>query len=268
MIKLIALDMDGTLLNSKRQISEGTKHAIQRAKQQGINVVLASGRPIDGMRAQLKELELVSDSDYVLHFNGSVVQKVASGEVIHQAILTGKDAKRIAQVAAELGVNTHAFSQQLGLITPKTSRYTEVEAEINGIDITEVDFSTLEDDHPIVKCMIIDAPEKLTQAIAALPSELYEDYTIVQSAAYFLEFLNPSSNKGLGVAKIAEHLGLTSENVMCVGDAENDHHMLRYAGVGVAMANAMEETKQIADFITRSNDEDGVAYVIEKFALS
>ncbi|MDF5425618.1 HAD hydrolase family protein, partial [Vibrio parahaemolyticus] len=83
-----------------------------------------------------------------------------------------------------------------------------------------------------------------------------------------LEFLNPASNKGIGVAAIAEYLGIKPEEVICMGDAENDHHMLKYAGLGIAMANAMEETKQIADYITASNDEHGVAKAIEKFVLN
>jgi Cof subfamily protein (haloacid dehalogenase superfamily) len=97
---------------------------------------------------------------------------------------------------------------------------------------------------------------------------LHDEFTIVQSAPFFLEFLNPASNKGIGVAAIAEYLGIRAEEVICMGDAENDHHMLKYAGLGIAMANAMEETKQIADYITDSNNDHGVATAIEKFVLN
>lgn len=85
--------------------------------------------------------------------------------------------------------------------------------------------------------------------------------------ALLLEFLNTGSNKGIGVQAIAAHLGIQASEVICMGDAENDHHMLQYAGLGIAMANAMEETKHIADHITLSNDHDGVAVAIERFAL-
>ncbi|MDF4887090.1 HAD hydrolase family protein, partial [Vibrio parahaemolyticus] len=127
---------------------------------------------------------------------------------------------------------------------------------------------SLEDDHPIIKAMMVAEPSKLTDVIAALPAEMREAFTVVQSAPFFLEFLNPASNKGIGVAAIAEYLGIKPEEVICMGDAENDHHMLKYAGLGIAMANAMEETKQIADYITASNDEHGVAKAIEKFVLN
>jgi Cof subfamily protein (haloacid dehalogenase superfamily) len=267
MYKIIALDMDGTLLNSQKQISPVTKAAISKARAHGIRVVLASGRPLAGIRAKLAELDITSDQDYVLHFNGSVVENVATGEVIYREILSGKAAKQIAKVAKELNVNTHAFSQEYGLISPQVSKYTEVEAEINGIDINVMEFDTLADDHPIIKAMIVAEPAKLTQAIAQLPKELYQQYTIVQSAPYFLEFLNTKSNKGAGLKMIADHLGIPATQVMCMGDVENDHHMIEYAGLGIAMANGMEETKKLADFITLSNDEDGVAYAIEKFCF-
>ncbi|ELJ8515558.1 HAD family phosphatase [Vibrio cholerae] len=267
MYKLIALDMDGTLLNSQKQISPRTKQAIAQARQQGIQVILASGRPLDGMRSKLEELHLTTENDYVLYYNGSMVANVGTGEIIHQQIIDGKAAKRVATLAQEFGLNTHAFSQIHGLITPKTSQYTEVEASINGLNITEMDFTQLADDHPIIKAMIVGEPEKLTQAIAQLPAQWREEFTVVQSAPFFLEFLNTGSNKGIGVQAIAEHLGIQASEVICMGDAENDHHMLQYAGLGIAMANAMEETKHIADHITLSNDHDGVAVAIERFAL-
>lgn len=267
MYKLIALDMDGTLLNSQKQISPRTKQAIAKAREQGIQVILASGRPLDGMRSKLEELHLTTQDDYVLHYNGSIVQNVGTGEIIYQQIIDGRSAKMVARLAQELGVNAHAFSLVHGLITPKISKYTQVEAHINDLSITEMDFEQLEDDHPIIKAMIVAEPETLTAVIQQLPAELHQEYTIVQSAAFFLEFLNPKSNKGIGVKVIAEHLGIAANEVICMGDAENDHHMLRYAGLGIAMANAMEETKKIADHITLSNDEDGVAVAIEEFAL-
>jgi Cof subfamily protein (haloacid dehalogenase superfamily) len=131
-----------------------------------------------------------------------------------------------------------------------------------------MNFDALEDDHGIIKAMMVAEPSKLTEVIAALPAELKEEFTVVQSAPFFLEFLNPSSNKGIGVSAIAEYLGIKAEEVICMGDAENDHHMLEYAGLGIAMANAMEETKRIANYIAESNDDHGVAKSIEKFVLN
>lgn len=268
MYKIIALDMDGTLLNSQHQISPRTKEVITQAREQGIKVVLASGRPIAGIRRQLAELGISSDQDFVCHFNGAVVENVGTGEIVNHKMITGAGAKKVARLAKELGVNTHAFSPIHGLITPKISEFTEVEANINGIEINVFDFEQLDDDHPINKVMIVDQPELLDNAIKNLPKDLYEEFMVLRSAPWFLEFLNPEANKGTGIKMIADYLGVPAEQVMCVGDAENDHHMLKYAGMGVAMGNATPETKALADYITLTNDEDGVAYVIEKFALN
>lgn len=268
MYKLIALDMDGTLLSHQGTISDVTHNAIQSAKAQGVHVVLASGRPLEGMSKYLEQLNLNSSEDYVLCYNGSLVQKVACQSVIRSQMLTGKDAADIQAIANQLDINIHAFSRSQGLITPQISHYTEVEANLNGLSITEIDFSTLAPEEEILKVMMIDEPEKLSNAIHQLPPELYEQYTIVQSTPFFLEFMNKSSNKGTGIAALADHLGLHSDQVICVGDAGNDLHMIEYAGLGVAMANATDDVKAAANHITASNDDDGVAKVFDKFILT
>lgn len=267
MYKLIALDMDGTLLNSKREISAENKAAIAAARAKGVVVVLASGRPIDGMRAQLQALDMISDNDYVLSYNASLVQKVKSESIIRSHILTGAEAKKLASLARECGVHIHAFSQQKGLITPALNHYTEHESEILGMPITVIDFAELDDDEQILKVMMIDQPELLSAAIKQLPESLYAEFTIVQSAPFFLEFLNRESNKGVGVKALADYLGITAEQVICMGDAGNDLHMIEYAGLGVAMANASDEIKAAANHITVSNDQHGVAKVIQEFVL-
>lgn len=268
MYKLIALDMDGTLLTSDKTISSRTKDAIAAARKQGVKVVLASGRPLDGMKGALRELGLTEQGEFVVYFNGSVVQEIGSGKVIHQATIDGRQAKQVAKLAESLGLDCHAFSVEHGLITPKQNEYTDIESTINGVPVTEMAFDTLTDDHPIIKAMIVGEPTKLTRAIEQIPAHLHNEFTIVQSAPFFLEFLNLDSNKGVGVSAIAEFLGINQSKVICVGDAENDHHMIQYAGLGVAMSNAMPQTKQIADYITTSNNEDGVAKVIEEFVLN
>ncbi|GLT14507.1 sugar-phosphatase [Vibrio algivorus] len=267
MYKLIAIDMDGTLLNSSGKISEHNKQAITQARQQGVHVVLASGRPLDGMRAALNELEMTQDSDYVISYNGSLVQTVASNTMIRQEILTGKEAKLLNNWAKRLNVFIHAFSLEQGLISPQSNPYTTHESEINGITLTERPFETLNDGDPILKVMMVEEEGKLTQAIEQIPHELHQQFTIVRSSPFFLEFMNPTSDKGSGVQALAKHLGIQASEVMTLGDAGNDHHMLEYAGLGVAMGNATEATKKIADYVTETNENSGVALAIEKFVL-
>ncbi|WP_435130805.1 sugar-phosphatase [Plesiomonas shigelloides] len=268
MYKLLALDIDGTLLTSQGEISPNTREAIAKARAMGVKVVLASGRPLEGMLPYLNTLGLNTDADFVLCYNGSLIQKAGSHDVVRSCILSGHDAHALQTLSRELGVNIHAFSRRLGLITPKRNQYTEHEAKLNGIPLLEMDFAELPADEEILKVMFIDEPEVLSAAIARLTPDLHQRYTIVQSAPYFLEFLNPSSNKGIAVGMLADYLGLDPSEVICVGDAGNDRHMIEFAGLGVAMGNATEDIKAIADFVTKSNDQDGIAHLIERFIVN
>lgn len=268
MYKLIALDMDGTLLREDGSISERTKSAIQQARQKGVKVVLASGRPIEGLERYLTELGLTTNDDYALSYNGALIKNVGTRENICSQLISGKDLHDVYALSQHVGVNTHAFSAEMGLISPKLSHYTEHERDINGIPLTLIDFNELSEDHPIIKVMLVDEPEILSPGVEQLPVDYYDRFTVVRSAPFFLEILNKNSNKGNGVAMLADYLGIKAEEVICVGDAGNDAHMLEYAGLSVAMGNAFDEIKAIADYVTHSNEDDGVAHVIEKFILA
>lgn len=268
MYKLIALDMDGTLLREDKTISKKTKEAIKKARDLGVKTVLATGRPLEGVQKYLKELDMFNDGDIVLSYNGSVIQETKSKKMISQIGLKGTDYKELYKVSEELGVNIHAFSETYGLTSPKDSEYTRVEAEINGIDIKFMPVSEIKDDENMIKIMMIDTPEVLEKAIANLPKDLYERYTIVRSAPHFLEFLNKNANKGEGVKRLAELLNIKREEVIAMGDAGNDLHMIEYAGLGIAMGNAFDEVKEKANYVTDTNDNDGVAKAIEKFVLN
>lgn len=267
MYKLLALDMDGTLLTTDKKVSKNTEAAIKAAEKKGVKIVLASGRPLDGLNRYLEELDLIKGEDYVLSFNGGLVQNTR-GKIVSKVCLKGNDLKNIYEISKKLNVNIHAFSAKDGLITPKTSQYTEYEATMNGIDITIKDFNEVDDNEDIIKVMMIDPQEILDPAIKELPSEIYEKYSVFKSAPYFLEFTHKEVDKGLGLKKLGEYLGIKQEEIIACGDAGNDLSMVKYAGLGVAMGNATEEIKQAANFITDSNDEDGIVKVIEKFILS
>ncbi|MDV4152103.1 sugar-phosphatase [Clostridium sp. AL.422] len=267
MYKLVAIDMDGTLLKEDKTISERTKNAIQSAREKGVTVVLATGRPIDGVSRYLEELNMYSDNDYVLSYNGALIQKTKSKEAVAKVALKGEDLHYLRKLSNELGVHIHAFSEEKGLITPKNSKYTEVEAHINNIEIHEMNIDNIPNDEVMIKVMMIDEPEILGPAMEKLPKEVYEKYTVVRSTPFFLEFLNKEVNKGVGVEMLAKHLGVKREEVMTFGDAGNDLHMIEYAGLGVAMANAFDEVKEAANYITDTNENDGVAKAIEKFIL-
>ena len=266
MYKLIALDMDGTLLSSDKTISKANLEAIQKAKAKGVKIVLATGRPIKGIKKYLKQLNLLEEGDYAITYNGSVAQSTKNEDIISEIILSTDDIDRLYTLSKDLGVNIHAYTNN-DCITPKTSKYTLFEAELNSIPIKVTDFNKLPRNTPIIKIMFIDEEDILDSAIEKLPKELYDKYTIVKSAPYFLEFINKKVNKGVSIRILAQKLGISMDDVIWIGDQENDKHMVDYAGLGIAMENATDELKEVANFVTKSNDEDGVAYAINKFIL-
>lgn len=259
--------MDGTLLKEDKTLSERNQAAIKAARQAGKNVIIATGRPSVGLIPYIEQLDMKGPHDYVVAFNGALVKHIASGEVIFSRTVTHQDYEDLFALSQTYGVNIHALTDDY-VTTPKKNPYTQVEADINHIEIKEWPVSDVPKDHILVKIMFIDEADKLDQVEAQLPQSYRDKYTVVRSSPIFLEFLNPEADKGVGVKAVAERENIPTESVICVGDADNDKAMILYAGLGVAMGNAVEPIKKIANAITDDNESDGVAKVIEKYMLS
>lgn len=200
MYKLIAIDMDGTLLNDHHEVPENVKSALHQAKKQGIKVVLCSGRPIGGMRSYIKQLSLDEDGDYAIAYNGAFVQNTYSNEVVAELSLKHDDLQNLYDHSLELNTPMHFFDVN-GLYTPNAdiSEYTVLESYLNKIPLGYRQVSDVPKDISIPKIMYINKPEKLTHTIQALPESLKNQYNIVQSSPYFLEFVHPSASKGNAV---------------------------------------------------------------------
>ncbi|WP_130832965.1 sugar-phosphatase [[Erwinia] mediterraneensis] len=267
-IKLIAIDMDGTLLNPQHQITPAVKAAIGRARDKGVSIVLATGRPFVGVERYLMELDLQQEGQYCISNNGALVQQAQNGDCVAEVTLGFDDYLYIEQLARELGVHFQAFDKT-HLYTPNKdiSEYTIHEASLTGIPVRYRAVEEMDPQMRFPKLMMLDKPGLLDEAIRRLPAHAQENYTILKSAPYYLEILNKRVNKGEGVRMLAEKLGLTQAEVMTIGDQENDLAMIEYAGTGVAMGNAIDAVKQVAQFITKTNMEDGVAYAIEELVL-
>ena len=266
--KLIALDIDGTLINSSNQITENVKLAIQKAKEKGIKVVLCTGRPLKGVEKFLDELSLREKGDYAATFNGALIQDTFTKDARCHLTLNYEELVNLYNLSIEIGSRSHFYdTKTLYTFNKDVSDFTVLESHLTG---THLNVTTLDDvpkDINMSKFMMIDHPEILDECVKKIPQEYYEKYTIVRSTPFFLEILRPEANKGSGISLLAKELGLKQEEIICVGDAGNDKHMIEYAGLGVAMGNATDEIKEMADYVTLSNDEDGVAHVINKFIL-
>ncbi len=267
MIKLCTIDLDGTLFDSQKRISDENKKAILAAKEKGCKIVIASGRPIHGIVTVLEELQLFRQDDYVICYNGAKVFTTLDGNCIYDSVISGKDVKELYQEAKRLNVFIHAFRKNEQLITPQHNPYTDVEMKINHIDAVLYDFDAIKDDDEFLKCMLVAAEHDITRAMNELDQKFYDRYSVVRSSKIFLEFLNKTTHKGSALKALANYLDLDIQETMAIGDAGNDLEMIKTAGIGVAMENAFEEVKKVADFITTSNEQDGVANAIKRFIL-
>ncbi|MGL5330542.1 MAG: sugar-phosphatase [Peptostreptococcaceae bacterium] len=270
MYKLIALDIDGTLLNTDKKITNEVFNSIQEAKKQGAKVVLSTGRPLPGVTPLLEELNLTDDGDYVICFNGALVQEVKSKKVLCNLEMNMDDFNLIYNEVCKKHNTFIHINTPTNLVTPNKipGQYTQLEANLNKIPIEYKPTEEIDDSITFCKIMIVDDSEKLEEIIQSIPKEFHDKYTIVRSAPFFLEFLNKDANKGNALRSLCSNINIPIEKSIAVGDEENDQHMIKYAGLGVAMGNARDSIKDIADFITTTNNDHGVANVINKFILN
>lgn len=268
-VDLIAIDMDGTLLNPDKKLTPEVNAAVQEAKQAGIRIVLCTGRPFPGVTDTLHQLSLENEGDFAITYNGALVQKTDTGEVAVNHTMNHEDYVTLQTAAKEAGVHFHAIHNE-GVFTPNAdiSEYSVMEAYINQMPLFYRKPEEMDPHTSYNKMMMIDKVEVLDAGIAKMPQELWDRYTILRSEPFFLEFLNKQASKGTALKDLANVLGIPRERVMAIGDSGNDIDLIDYAGIGVAMENAIDEVKDVADVFTASNAEDGVAKAIRKYALA
>ncbi|WP_340568656.1 sugar-phosphatase [Stenotrophomonas sp. G106K1] len=267
-IELVAIDMDGTLLDPAHKLTPRVKQAIAEARALGVHIVLTSGRPVPGLAPFLQELGIEGDDDYCIACNGGLVQRIGPRETVVEYPLSFDDFVYCEQVAREIGVHFQALDAQR-MYTPNQdiSIYTVADSHLSRMPLSYRRVADMDPGMSFIKLMMIDEPEVLDAAIARLPAALTERFAVLKSAPFFLEVFDRRAGKGPSLQKLAEHLGIDRANVMAIGDQENDLTMLQYAGTSVAMGNAIEAVKATARFETATNADEGVAKAIERFVL-
>lgn len=269
MYKLIAIDMDGTLLKEDKTITTKTKETLNAARSLGVKIVLTTGRPIQGIKNYLNELQLIGEGDYVIALNGALICRCSDYSIISSnETLNGKDLKYIYNKVKELKTYFHAFTKNEDLVNIE-SKFSEDEEKRINLKVRKVDFLTeIKDDDEILKAVLEEEKDTLDKVTSQIPKELFEEYNVIRSVDFMIEFMKKGCNKATGIEKLAQYLAIKKEEIIAIGDASNDKEMIEYAGLGVAMGNAEDEIKMLANFITKSNEEDGVAYVIDKFIIN
>ena len=236
--KLLVLDLDGTLTNQKKEVTEHTRRTLIEAQERGVKIVLASGRPTYGVAPLAEILELQKYEGYILSYNGGEIIDWKTGEMMYENVLDPDILPYLYKCATDNHFAIVTYDGKYVLTEYPEDEYVLKEAILNVMTPKKVDHFLEAIKFPIAKCLIVGEPTRL----AVLEKE--------QSLAVLLK-----------------EIGMTKEEMIAVGDGFNDLSMIQYAGLGVAMANAQEIVRQNADYITLSNEEDGVAAVVEKFIL-
>lgn len=265
--KMIVLDLDDTLLRDDHTISARTKEALMKAQELGVKVVLASGRPTYGMRHIAQELNLGQYGSFILSFNGGKIINCSSEEEMFSSTLSPKAVQQLYELSVREEVYIHTYIGD-EIITQDENPYTDIEAKLTGLPIKIVPIFVNEVNEPVVKCLMVGPPEQLKEVEKKLQVELEEEFSIMRSKPYFLEFTEKGVTKGTSLNQLIQACGIKREEVIAIGDSYNDMSMIEFAGFGVAMGNAPDDIKEIANFVTDTNMNDGVAKVVEEYILS
>ena len=266
--RAIALDLDGTLTNHDKVITPKTREALLEAESKGAIIILASGRPTYGIVPVAECLELNKRGGYILSYNGGNIVNAKTGEKLFSQILPNAVLPILYRYARE---HNHALLGYAGneIITEMSNdKYVKEESRINKMNIRQVEnlLDALEP-HP-TKLLMTGDPKDMIQAEDDLVEILGEKMDIFRSAPFFLELVPKGIDKAQSLLRLLGKINLTPADMIAFGDGYNDLSMLKLAGVGVAMANAAPEVRAEADYVTLSNEEDGVASALEHFGMS
>lgn len=266
-IKLIAVDLDGTLLNTKQQLTERTEKAVKAAIAQGVQVVLATGKTRHSAEALIKQLGITAPGIFMQ----GVVIIYPDGSIRHEQKLDNAVARRVITFAEDRGFDVIAYAGNRLLVKTEfafademTNHYGEPKSEAVGPLVNQLNNLSFN------KLLIMKKGEfkKINALRWQLGMQLDGAGHVTQAAiADMIEVIPPGASKGKALKTLLRELGIAPENVLALGDGENDIEMIELAGIGVAVGNANELVKKAADHVVASNDEDGVAEAIEKFVL-
>lgn len=271
-IKMIGLDCDGTLLNNNKELTEYSKSVLLRALEQGIVVLAATGRPLTGVPRQVLDLPGVR---YALTSNGARIVDLKEDRVLYESLMPIEAAKEVLHIFQKYDTYKEVFIDGTGYSNADELRcvdeYVEIESMARYIrecrvPVDNIGDLMLKENKPVDKVhALFKNAEERTKAFEEI--QLIEGVTPTGAMNNNVEVNAAGVNKGIGLLRLGEMLGIKREEIMACGDGMNDLEMLKEVGFGVAVENAAEEVKQAADYITDTNENEGVAKAIEKFAL-
>ncbi|TDD78882.1 Cof-type HAD-IIB family hydrolase [Flavobacterium caseinilyticum] len=262
--KMLVLDMDDTLLTDDHTISNENKVMLSKARELGVHIVLASGRPTPAMIAYAKELHL--DNSYMISYNGAVITDLKEDKVIFEQTLTQEQIHELYDYS--LKSKTHIITYVNGKIVSETdSEYIEIEKNITGLVHNKVVSFKDEVQSSAVKCILLEEPNYLKEVEKDLKAAM-PHLSVSMSKPFFLEVAQNGIDKGASIKFLAEKLNILQSEIIAVGNAGNDLTMIEYAGLGVWVDNVDPELRDKGDVIVASNNNHGVAEVVRRFILN
>lgn len=265
--QIIVLDLDGTLTNRDKIITPRTKEVLLEAQKRGKTVVLASGRPTPGVTPLAEELRLPEFGGYILSFNGGKIINCKHGETVFSRQLPLESNRRIMGLAMEHRVDFLTYERDRLLTNNAECPYGRIESAVNHMELVEIENLTEYVNFEVPKFLLLDDGDYLAMVEPRIKAALGKNFSVYRSEEYFLEILPKGIDKAQSLERLLEILGLSREEMIACGDGYNDLTMIQFAGLGVAMENAVFPLRKIADYITSSNNDDGVAKVVEEFML-
>lgn len=266
MIKLIATDMDGTLLNSEHKISEENKKYIINAQEKGVKFVLASGRPTYAMIPFIKELQMDKYGGYIISYNGAEIMEASTLKTIYSKFLNLDTVKEMYEVAKQNNVSLITYDKDIIYIYD-INEYSLVEPKITNLEYREIKLIDELKNNEYPKCMLVSSNDK----VALLEKKLKEIYNnklyIAKSSPIFIEIANKEIDKGKSLEKLLEILNIDKNSAIAAGDNYNDIALLKAVGIPVAVSNAVDEIKKIAKYISTSNECDALANIIKEYVV-
>lgn len=267
--KLLVLDVDGTLLNDTQEISKRTLAALLKIQQMGVRIVLASGRPTYGLMPLVKALELSNYGGFIIPYNGCQIIKAQNGEIMFERQINPEMLPYLEKKARKNGFAIFTYRGDTIITSSLDNKYIQHEALLNNLKILKEEEFSIAIDFSPCKCMLVSEDE---EALIGLEQHwkkrLNGTLDTFRSEPYFLEVVPCGIDKANSLGVLLEQLGVAREEVIAIGDGVCDVTMLQLAGMGIAMGHSQDSVKACADYVTASNEEDGVALAVEKFILA